>query len=124
MQQKGPFVIVMFDPDVPATEKPSIRDFIGSDFYVDRQSSVLKNRTAAIASWRRPSPPRRSQQERYVFLMYKQPLTFNNTVNLDNTTFRNFDVADYALKNGLSLPIAGTFLNIESNASCWRDGCK
>ncbi|PPQ99235.1 hypothetical protein CVT24_009254 [Panaeolus cyanescens] len=124
---QGPFVIIMLAPDVPASEKPSLREFIGSDFYVTHRrgkgGSVLVNQTVAVAQWRRPHPPRTSPEQRYVFLMYDQPPTFNSTLNLDNTTFRNFDVVDYAVRNGLGDPIAGTFMYIESNASCWRDGC-
>ncbi|PPQ99236.1 hypothetical protein CVT24_009255 [Panaeolus cyanescens] len=120
----GPFIILMFTPDVPATEKPSIRDFIGSDFYVTHGTGgALVNQTTPVANWRRPLPPRISQGQRYIFLMYDQPPTFDGPTSLGNTTFRNFDIVDYAVRNGLGDPVAGTFVYIESNASCWRDGC-
>ncbi|PPQ99237.1 hypothetical protein CVT24_009256 [Panaeolus cyanescens] len=65
--QKGPFLIIAVDPDAPTPEAPiwkSIRHFIGANFYVDSDSSMLTNRTKAISEWIRPSPRPESREHR------------------------------------------------------------
>ncbi|KAF5362912.1 hypothetical protein D9758_007091 [Tetrapyrgos nigripes] len=104
----GPFVIAAVDPDAPPTVA-QIRHFLGSDFTVN--GGPLTNSTPAISPFRQPSPPAGSGAHRYTFLLFNQPVNFDEqTVVTSNTSVQLFNISAFAAATGLGSPIGGTFM--------------
>ncbi|KIK65727.1 hypothetical protein GYMLUDRAFT_70808 [Collybiopsis luxurians FD-317 M1] len=109
----GPFVVVMVDPDAPDPRNPTEaqdRQFLGSDFRVGANGRLTSN-TPPITSFQQPNPPVGSEAHRSVFLVFKQPITFDFQRLVTPATPRdNFNVADFAKETGLGNAIAGTYI--------------
>jgi hypothetical protein len=121
----GPFVLALLDPDAPKPEDPKnaqYRHFLGANFWMGTPGEVglqLLNTTPAITEWTKPAPPDGSDSHRYVFLLYHQPIGFNDQKEVTSETSRGkFNISEFAEKTKLGEPIAGTFMFVGPD----RDG--
>jgi len=114
----GPFVVAAVDPDAPTPQDPTsaqIRHFLGGNFFAKKleTGSLLVNVTPAISEFRQPTPPAGSDAHRYTFLLFKQPLGFNQqTLVTPATPISLFNISAFAEAVGLGNPIGGTFMRV------------
>ncbi|PFH49637.1 hypothetical protein AMATHDRAFT_76088 [Amanita thiersii Skay4041] len=119
----GPFVIAAVDPDAPTPQEPTsaqIRHFLGGNFFgrsVRDGVEVLRNSTPAISEFLQPTPPAGSDAHRYVFLLFRQPATFNDQTEITTQSpISLFNISQFAADVGLGDPIGGTFMLVAPDA--------
>ncbi|PFH53306.1 hypothetical protein AMATHDRAFT_55142 [Amanita thiersii Skay4041] len=119
----GPFVIAAIDPDAPTPQEPTnaqIRHFLGGNFFgrsTRIEAEFLRNSTPAISEFRQPTPPAGSDAHRYIFLLFKQPATFNDQTEITTQSpISLFNISQFAKDVGLGDPIGGTFMLVAPDA--------
>ncbi|KAJ6621844.1 PEBP-like protein [Mycena sp. CBHHK59/15] len=109
---RGPFVVATVDPDAPTPQAPTsaqIRHFLGGNFF--NHDGLLVNTTAAVSSFRQPTPPAGSDAHRYIFLLFHQSPEFATQQLVNSTTsVALFNISQFANAVDLGNPIAGTFM--------------
>jgi len=122
------YLLAMVDPDAPAPANPTraqILHWIQPGLTLDPVRSAdnpfiwtLRNHSAPIVPYARPSPPNYSPAHRYIELLFQQPSqTFvmpDAFSGFSATNRTNFNVTLFAAAAGLGDPVAATYFLVSN----------
>lgn len=103
------YTLVMIDPDAPTPQNPTLAQYLHW-LIVNIPGNEVEN-GQVLSSYVQPSPPKRSDAHRYIFLVYKQPEFIPEAkYNGGNT---HFNVSEYATSHNCQGPLAGFFFYVK-----------